>query len=107
MPFAGNIKVKGVAHGTVLDNERLGASFSIEQMTELLYGGADQLSERRKLKALVQNDPIFSKRDKSFLSRDELFVRGLQAAKRILEIASEHNLSREQFDVLYSELDMV
>jgi hypothetical protein len=107
MPYPANIKAKGVGPGVVLDQERLNASFPIEELTEVLYGGKAKVAEKRKLQELVRTDPAFIKRDKYFLSRDELYIRGLKATQKLLELTEKHKLTREQFDIVYAELDMV
>jgi hypothetical protein len=107
MPFPSNIKSPGVGHGQILDKERVNATFHTEELSQILYGGPHKLAERRKLQALVHHDPVFSKRDKFFLSRDELYVRGLKATQKLLEIAVKHDLSEEQFETVYVEMGMV
>eukprot|EP00164_Ancoracysta_twista_P001768 GFYU01002321.1.p1 GENE.GFYU01002321.1~~GFYU01002321.1.p1 ORF type:complete len:688 (+),score=205.75 GFYU01002321.1:70-2064(+) len=62
----------------VLERERQKASFSTREMTFLLYGGKEKTERREQLIKIIENDPVFRKDDRHFLSRSEFYKRCLE-----------------------------
>ncbi|KAL8212789.1 UNVERIFIED_CONTAM: hypothetical protein K2H54_058684 [Gekko kuhli] len=56
-----------------LDIERKTTSFSVERLTNILDGGAENTQIRRKVDAVLQSDPEFSRENKYFLSQNERY----------------------------------
>ncbi|XP_013925923.1 PREDICTED: peroxisomal acyl-coenzyme A oxidase 1 isoform X2 [Thamnophis sirtalis] len=56
-----------------LRKEREAASFKVELLTNLLDGGADRTLRRKKIEAIIANDPSFHHEDVNFLSRSERY----------------------------------
>nr|XP_056708403.1 peroxisomal acyl-coenzyme A oxidase 2 [Euleptes europaea] len=56
-----------------LDIERKIASFSVERLTNILDGGAENTQIRRKVDAVLQSDPEFSRENQYFQSQNERY----------------------------------
>ena len=82
----------GIGPGLELDKERAKATFSVESMTNLIYGGAEKVRRRRFINALVERDPTFRKWDNCFLSRTQMYERALEKTARYIELSREHKL---------------
>ena len=80
-----------------LQRERSGASFSVETLTNLLDGGADQTRRRRQLEAIIARDPtgLFSNDDNHYLHRTDRHVRALAKHVRLVEICRKLGIGDE------------
>lgn len=56
-----------------LSKERKGASFSADQLSNILYGGPQKVKRRKYMEHLIRSDPAFEWPNTNFLSREELF----------------------------------
>ncbi|XP_048345794.1 peroxisomal acyl-coenzyme A oxidase 2-like isoform X2 [Sphaerodactylus townsendi] len=73
-----------------LDTERKTASFSVERLTNILDGGAENTQIRRKVNAVLQSDPEFSRENQYFHSQNERYEgavrRSLYLSKKMDEM---------------------
>ncbi|XP_048345795.1 peroxisomal acyl-coenzyme A oxidase 2-like [Sphaerodactylus townsendi] len=63
-----------------LDTERKTASFSVERLTNILDGGAENTQIRRKVNAVLQSDPEFSRENQYFQSQNERYEGAVRRA---------------------------
>uniref|UniRef100_H2YNM1 Acyl-coenzyme A oxidase N-terminal domain-containing protein n=1 Tax=Ciona savignyi TaxID=51511 RepID=H2YNM1_CIOSA len=61
-----------------LQKERDAATFDVEELSTLLYSGPKELEKKRKLEALVRDDPDYKCIPFPFLSREEQYEEGLR-----------------------------
>jgi acyl-CoA oxidase len=71
-----------------LKRERERATFSVEQLTNLLDGSEERTRRRRQLEAVIARDPtgVFSNENNSYLHRTDRHVRALAKHVRLVEI---------------------
>lgn len=100
-----NVKVPGRGPGKVLDLERSGASFEIDALKRLVYGGELELQRRTRLLQIVHDEPEFQKKDKFFLSRSELYEKGLRMTAKLLELIEKYKWSDEDIEIVFEEID--
>ena len=60
--------------------ERSKSILDVEQLTNILDGGASVTKKRREAEAIVFSDPVFSNDDTYYLSTEERFMRGTEKA---------------------------
>ena len=77
----------------LLRAERSHLSFSIQEMSQVLYGGPENVKRHLWLQHLIANDPVFRKNDGFFLSRSENYARSLEKCKRMIELMNQHNIT--------------
>jgi hypothetical protein len=102
-----NVLTAGVGPGSVLDLERSNATIETNELTQLLYGGPEQVERRRRIAAMVASDPVFSKRNKFFLSREQIIERGMKMAARFVEVVEERKLSQDDAKLFWAIIDEV
>ncbi|GAA5838965.1 hypothetical protein JCM11251_007841 [Rhodosporidiobolus azoricus] len=54
-------------------------------------------STRARIVGLLEKDPVFSKRERSYLARKDSLKRGMGLAKRLLELKKEQRWTREEY----------
>jgi len=69
-------------------------SFPIEPLTQFLHGA--NLAPQRKIRNLLEQDPVFSNADKPFLSREKMYVRALEKAAKLVEMRKRFKWSEEE-----------
>lgn len=60
--------------------ERAKASFSSKEVAAFMHGGADRRAQRERLAKLLAAQPWGDKSDRYFLTREQEYVKGLEAA---------------------------
>ncbi|KAG0941748.1 hypothetical protein G6F57_006099 [Rhizopus arrhizus] len=88
-----------------LEEARKKASFPIDKMNELLLGNS--FLQVKKIKPIVENEPMFNLLDLHFKSRQEQLAYALQIAKRMIEIVEEHRLDQQEQLALMIYVDML
>ncbi|XP_075794518.1 peroxisomal acyl-coenzyme A oxidase 2 [Pelodiscus sinensis] len=68
-----------------LKAERRTASFSVERLTAVLDGGADNTRTRRAMEAVIHRDPVFSREKQYFQSQNERYEAAVRKAVRLKE----------------------
>ncbi|XP_065903315.1 peroxisomal acyl-coenzyme A oxidase 1-like [Dysidea avara] len=63
-----------------LSQERSRSSLDVEQLTNILDGGASVTKIRRETEAIVFSDPVFNNEDTYYLSTEEQFMRDTEKA---------------------------
>ncbi|KAF9102499.1 Peroxisomal acyl-coenzyme A oxidase 1 [Mortierella sp. AM989] len=74
-----------------LASERALVSFSVESLSQFLYG--QDLEKKRHLRALIEQEPVFSNADKPFISRERQYVRSLEKLEKLVDLKRKHNWS--------------
>ncbi|KAG0050660.1 Peroxisomal acyl-coenzyme A oxidase 1 [Linnemannia elongata] len=80
-----------------LTSERALVSFPVESLTQFLHGST--LEPQRRIRALLESDPVFSNADKPFLSREKMYVRSLEKAAKLVEMRKRNGWSEEDMMV--------
>lgn len=89
-----------------LERERMNASFDPRMLASVLAGGEDALSRRQAFVDLLQQAPWGQKNDRYSLSREEIYVRGLEGALGIWKLMQEKKVTVEDALVLRELLDL-
>ncbi|XP_065192794.1 peroxisomal acyl-coenzyme A oxidase 1-like [Sycon ciliatum] len=84
----------------LLQAERKKATFDVDELSHVLYGGEEQFQRRKKIENIIYDDPVLCRDDICFLSRPEEYKRGLQRSKRAVELHRELGLERGTFESL-------
>lgn len=77
-----------------LTSERALVSFSIEPLTQFLHGA--NLDIQRRIRAQLEQDPVFSNADKPFQSREGMYVRSLEKASKLVELRKKHKWGEDE-----------
>ncbi|KAG0315937.1 Peroxisomal acyl-coenzyme A oxidase 1, partial [Dissophora globulifera] len=64
--------------------ERALVSFNVESLSQFLHGA--DLHKKRSIRALLEQDPVFSNADKPFLSRERQYVRSLEKFAKLVDL---------------------
>ncbi|XP_001628716.2 peroxisomal acyl-coenzyme A oxidase 1 [Nematostella vectensis] len=87
--------------------ERSQASFSVQELINLLDGGKQNTERRRYVESLLSQEPLFQKEQDFFLSREEAFDLVGQRALRVFQIVKENKItSREDNRHLSRGIDL-
>jgi len=83
-----------------LEAERKRASFDVQRMRVFLEGSLGRTEMKDRLRKLIESEPVFSKHDKFFLSREETYKRVLGKAVKAVEKGVEWQLNKEEMTLL-------
>lgn len=73
--------------------ERSRAEFRIDLLTEIIYGGVEQVEKFNFLSKLVSEDPALSLDNFYTQSRQDVYKRALRKARRFIEVMKENGFS--------------
>ncbi|CAM9289866.1 unnamed protein product [Scytosiphon promiscuus] len=88
-----------------LARERASSAVDVEALTCVIDGGSGKTATRRRLQAIVEQDPAFTNENNMFMSRPERYRQGLRKARRFTALKKELNLSPEDADLVASSLN--
>ncbi|KAG0335777.1 Peroxisomal acyl-coenzyme A oxidase 1 [Podila humilis] len=77
-----------------LTSERALVSFPIEPLTRFLHGA--NLDTQRRIRAQLEQDPVFSNADKPFQSREGMYVRSLEKAAKLVEMRKKNKWGEDE-----------
>lgn len=78
-----------------LAKERASASFPVREMTYWLDGGAERTHNKERVRKLVLDDPVFSKKDLANNDRVQSYTRALEKINRIQQVKQEKGLAED------------
>ena len=90
-----------------LSIERKRATFVTDELTNLIYGGADKVAHQRRLRKMIEDDPCFDKSKLPFMSHTELYESALERAKHFALLMRKHGLSDADQQTCYGAVDAV
>ncbi|KAF5353255.1 hypothetical protein D9756_008030 [Leucocoprinus leucothites] len=91
--------------GIDMANARRNASVDVSLIRNFLHNGRTEWEKRSKIVDIMSNDPAFDKSQRHFLSRTELYTRGLALTNRIYELQNIHNWSQQEATLAINSLD--
>ncbi|KAJ7589575.1 peroxisomal oxidase [Mycena floridula] len=68
-------------------------NFNVSRLRQILH---PDWESRQRLVSLLSSDPVFDKKQRPFMTRTELFNRGLRMTNRILELQALHGWSNNE-----------
>ncbi|KAG0004072.1 hypothetical protein BGZ79_010353 [Entomortierella chlamydospora] len=74
---------------------RAKTTFPVIDLTRYIHGSDENIAKRRKIAALIANDPVFNKETRVGKSRVQDVNIGLAMSRRLYQLQEEHNLSKE------------
>ncbi|XP_032179694.1 peroxisomal acyl-coenzyme A oxidase 2 isoform X2 [Mustela erminea] len=83
-------------------SERFIQSFSVEQLTNILDGGAQNTALRRKVESIIHSDPEFSVKDNYFMTQNERYVAAVQKRFHLQIIAKRLGWSENSPEFYYA-----
>ncbi|KAF9484218.1 peroxisomal oxidase [Pholiota conissans] len=91
--------------GVDMANARASSSIAVEVIRDLLHHGRGEWLGKSKIVEILENDPVFDKSRREFLSRTEKYERGLVLTNRIFELQQIHKWSDQETKAALSVLD--
>ncbi|KAJ3568100.1 hypothetical protein NP233_g5937 [Leucocoprinus birnbaumii] len=86
-------------------NARHNASVDVPLIRDFLHNGRSEWEKRRNVVHILSSDPVFDKSQRNFLSRTELYTRGLALTNRIYELQNTHKWSQQEAALAINTLD--
>ncbi|PPQ69969.1 hypothetical protein CVT24_003673 [Panaeolus cyanescens] len=85
-------KIHDVNEQTAIDmnNARAGSTVQVESVRDFLYDGKQNWETRSRILSILENDPVFNKKQRDFMSRTERYERGMALTNRIYELQLQH-----------------
>ncbi|KAF8064384.1 peroxisomal oxidase [Lyophyllum atratum] len=84
---------------------RAGASIDVSSTRDFLHNGHEEWQKRDKIVSVLENDPVFDKSRREFMTRTERYQRGLAMTNRIYELQETHRWSNEDTSLAIASLD--
>ncbi|KAF9978994.1 acyl-coenzyme A oxidase [Actinomortierella ambigua] len=84
---------------------RSAATFDVDDMTNYIYGGRDNVDQRRYIVSLIEKEPIFQKKDWAWLNHTDAVKRGIAMSARLAEIKMENDLNDYDFATMIEVID--
>ncbi|KAG0236448.1 acyl-coenzyme A oxidase [Actinomortierella wolfii] len=84
---------------------RTTATFSVSDMTNYIYGGKENVEQRRYIVSLIEKEPIFQKKDWAWLNHTDAVKRGIAMSTRLAEIKMENDLNDLDFATMVEVID--
>jgi len=100
-----DLKPAGTSGKRLLEIERARASFSTDELAKYLYG-QEYLDRMKRILSIVEAEEAFSKRTIHYLGRTDKFKHGLRKEKRFVQLAKEHQWSKEDMEMAEFLIDM-
>jgi acyl-CoA oxidase len=97
-PWVSNLKVAGPQGSELLAQERAKSNLPVEKLKLFLFG-EELLTTKHKILEILKKDPIFDKSQNYFAGRIDRFEKALARAKRLRQLAVEHDWSLEDHNV--------
>ncbi|CAA7261995.1 unnamed protein product [Cyclocybe aegerita] len=88
-----------------MSNARTASTVSVENVRDFLHHGRSAWETRRRIVGILENDPIFDKTRREFLTRTEKYERGLVLTDRVYELQTIHNWDEREVQVAISSID--
>lgn len=81
-----------------MERERAKSDVNVQNVTEWLFD-KDELRSKHAILKILQADPVFEKSQNYFAGRTERFKAALARAKRLRQLAAEHEWSLEEHNI--------
>ncbi|KAJ3503355.1 hypothetical protein NLJ89_g8475 [Agrocybe chaxingu] len=88
-----------------MSNARTASTVSVENVRDFLHHGRSAWETRRRIVGVLENDPVFDKTRREFLTRTEKYERGLVLTNRVYELQTIHNWDEREVQVAFSSID--
>uniref|UniRef100_A0A8C8SXE2 Acyl-coenzyme A oxidase n=1 Tax=Pelusios castaneus TaxID=367368 RepID=A0A8C8SXE2_9SAUR len=84
-----------------LEAERKTASFSVERLTTILDGGAENTKTRRAVDAIIHSDPVFNRENQYFQTQNERYEAAVKRAVHVQEKIHQMGWSENGPEIQY------
>ncbi|EFI26847.1 acyl-CoA oxidase [Coprinopsis cinerea okayama7 len=84
---------------------RAATTIAVEEVRNYLYNGAEEFQTRHNIVEVLQNDPVFDKSQRDFMSRTERYTRGMALTNRIYELQEKLGWNQQQTSTATAILD--
>lgn len=81
--------------GELLENERAKSKIDVQKVTKFLFD-EDELEKKHEILKILQSEQVFDKSQNYFSGRVDRFKTALARAKRLRQLAVEHEWSLEE-----------
>uniref|UniRef100_A0A8C3YVF9 Acyl-coenzyme A oxidase n=1 Tax=Catagonus wagneri TaxID=51154 RepID=A0A8C3YVF9_9CETA len=86
-----------------IESERCMPSFNVEQLTNILDGGAQNTALRRKVESIVHSDPELSLEDNYFMTQNERYEAAFKKTFHIQMLAQRLGWSQDSRELRYAQ----
>ena len=93
-----NLKPAGPQGSELLTSERAKSNLPVGKLTEFLFG-REWIDMRDKILKILQSEKVFDKSNNYFAGRIQRFEAALARAKRLRQLAEEHEWSLEDHNI--------
>ncbi|KAI9022997.1 acyl-CoA dehydrogenase/oxidase C-terminal [Phycomyces nitens] len=87
-----------------MESARRQATFPVELMTSYIYEGMQEVEKQREFRRILVKEPLFDQSTYTFLGREEKLHRATHAAKRIIDLAKEHDWNDHDLESFQSRI---
>ncbi|XP_040102445.1 peroxisomal acyl-coenzyme A oxidase 2 [Oryx dammah] len=85
-----------------IENERHSQSFNVEELTNILDGGAQNTALRRKVESIIHSEPELSLKDNYFMTQNERYEAAIKKKFYILMLAQRLGWSEGSHELQYA-----
>ncbi|EDV23301.1 uncharacterized protein TRIADDRAFT_27529 [Trichoplax adhaerens] len=78
--------------------ERERATFNVTELIHLLNGSEEETKRRKELESWLYNNPVFRQDDRYQISREEVYERGLQKTRELVNLCRRKNIKFDSLD---------
>ncbi|KAF6750439.1 acyl-CoA oxidase [Ephemerocybe angulata] len=91
--------------GKDMAQARATTSIKVGVVRDYLYNSAEEWRARSSIVQVLENDPVFDKSQRDFMSRTERYTRGMALTNRIYELQEQNNWSAQDTSIAIATLD--
>lgn len=85
-----------------IESERHSQSFNVEELTNILDGGAQNTALRRKVESIIHSEPELSLKDNYFMTQNERYEAAIKKKFHILMLAQRLGWSEGSSELQYA-----
>ncbi|KAJ2913498.1 hypothetical protein MD484_g6924, partial [Candolleomyces efflorescens] len=91
--------------GRDMAQARAATTIQVASVRNYLYNTVEEWETRRKIVEVLENDPVFDKSQRDFMSRTERYTRGMELTNRVYELQDQHKWSQKDTSAAIAILD--
>lgn len=91
--------------GRDMARSRAKTTIQVDKVRNYLYNSAEEWKVRRNVVEVLENDPVFDKSERDFMSRTERYTRGMQLTDRVYELQEQQKWSASETNLAIATLD--
>lgn len=105
--FTDNLQPSKPDGPTILAKERAQSNFSVNELAQHLLAHDGFLQRQNRILPILENEPLFNKKQQANLSRPDLFKLALMRAKLLRRLADQHGWDIDDYKMAEALIDDV